>query len=125
MACEGGSCGKSSSKLNNGGISLAVSIMMISVCLTSASSPTIVFDVYSDLACPWCYVGKDNLDAAIANFRKSGGTENIEVHWKPFMIDPATAKEGEEYMAYNRRRWGSDGWTYSLPGRRDKYESYT
>ena len=27
------------------------------------------------------------------------------------MIDPATAKDGEKYMDYNRRRWGSDGWT--------------
>eukprot|EP00960_Hanusia_phi_P017237 507317-Hanusia_phi.AAC.1 len=55
---------------------------------------------------------QDNLDAAISNFRKNGGSENIEVrggeeggggggyslleclqvHWKPFMIDPATAK---------------------------------
>jgi hypothetical protein len=30
------------------------------------------------------------------------------------MIDPATADGGEEYDAYNRRRWGSDGWTRSL-----------
>lgn len=41
----------------------------------------------------------------------------IQVEWKPFMIDPGTKKEGEEYLAYNRRRWGSDGWTHSL--RRD------
>eukprot|EP01105_Mastigella_eilhardi_P006642 TRINITY_DN18184_c0_g1_i1.p1 TRINITY_DN18184_c0_g1~~TRINITY_DN18184_c0_g1_i1.p1 ORF type:complete len:165 (-),score=45.68 TRINITY_DN18184_c0_g1_i1:237-731(-) len=30
------------------------------------------------------------------------------------MIDPGTKRNGEEYMAYNRRRWGGDGWTYSL-----------
>jgi predicted DsbA family dithiol-disulfide isomerase len=41
----------------------------------------------------------------------------IHIEWKPFMIDPGTNKEGEEYLAYNRRRWGSDGWTHSL--RRD------
>lgn len=33
------------------------------------------------------------------------------------MIDPGTKQEGEEYLAYNQRRWGSDGWTRSL--RRD------
>lgn len=38
----------------------------------------------------------------------------IQVEWKPFMIDPGTKKEGEEYLAYNRRRWGGDGWTHSL-----------
>jgi predicted DsbA family dithiol-disulfide isomerase len=41
----------------------------------------------------------------------------IQIEWKPFMIDPGTNTEGEEYLAYNRRRWGSDGWTHSL--RRD------
>ncbi|KAH3760838.1 DSBA protein [Pelomyxa schiedti] len=30
------------------------------------------------------------------------------------MIDTGTKPNGEEYMAYNRRRWGGDGWTYSM-----------
>jgi predicted DsbA family dithiol-disulfide isomerase len=30
------------------------------------------------------------------------------------MIDPRTAREGEDYLAYNRRRWGGDGWTADL-----------
>eukprot|EP00747_Dinoflagellata_sp_TGD_P053770 gnl/TRDRNA2_/TRDRNA2_148652_c1_seq1.p2 gnl/TRDRNA2_/TRDRNA2_148652_c1~~gnl/TRDRNA2_/TRDRNA2_148652_c1_seq1.p2 ORF type:complete len:181 (-),score=39.11 gnl/TRDRNA2_/TRDRNA2_148652_c1_seq1:182-724(-) len=33
------------------------------------------------------------------------------------MIDPMTQQDGEDYMDYNRRRWGSDGWTYSLKER--------
>mmetsp|Transcript_48585 Transcript_48585/g.155182 ORF Transcript_48585/g.155182 Transcript_48585/m.155182 type:complete len:210 (-) Transcript_48585:17-646(-) len=33
------------------------------------------------------------------------------------MIDPRTKQEGEDYKAYNRRRWGGDGWTYSLRDR--------
>jgi len=38
----------------------------------------------------------------------------IEIEWKPYQIDPGTKEEGEEYLAYNRRRWGGDGWTGSL-----------
>ena len=38
----------------------------------------------------------------------------IQVHYHPFMIDPATQKDGEPYHAYNERRWGGDGWTYSM-----------
>lgn len=38
----------------------------------------------------------------------------IRIHWKPYVIDPKTKGEGEEYLAYNRRRWGSDGWTQHL-----------
>lgn len=30
------------------------------------------------------------------------------------MIDPRTDAAGEEYLAYNQRRWGSDSWTGSL-----------
>ena len=30
------------------------------------------------------------------------------------MIDPGTASDGEEFEAYNKRRWGSSGWTHSL-----------
>lgn len=32
----------------------------------------------------------------------------------PFIIDPATNPAGEEYLAYNVRRWGGDGWTHEL-----------
>lgn len=33
------------------------------------------------------------------------------------MIDPGTQASGEDYKAYCRRRWGGDGWTYSLRDR--------
>jgi len=36
------------------------------------------------------------------------------------MIDPRTKKDGEDYSAYCRRRWGGDGWTYSLRDRGKK-----
>jgi predicted DsbA family dithiol-disulfide isomerase len=63
----------------------------------------------SDLACPWCYLGKVFLEAAIAS-----SSRPVTVHWQPYMIDPQTQRNGEPYLAYNQRRWGSDGWTYEL-----------
>jgi predicted DsbA family dithiol-disulfide isomerase len=36
------------------------------------------------------------------------------VTWKPFQIDPGTAVDGEEFEAYNQRRWGSSAWTRHL-----------
>lgn len=71
-------------------------------------------NVYSDLACPWCYVGKRQLDIAIQRFTTENPNASITVHWHPYIIDKNTADHGEEYMAYNERRWGGDGWTYSL-----------
>tara|TARA_B110001452_G_scaffold7996_2_gene7048 strand:+ start:448 stop:978 length:531 start_codon:yes stop_codon:yes gene_type:complete len=38
----------------------------------------------------------------------------VRVHYFPFMIDPGTKPDGEEYAAYTRRRWGGDGWTRSM-----------
>lgn len=67
-------------------------------------------DVYSDLSCPWCYVGKARLDKAIQKFTDA----SITVNWHPYIIDKNTAPQGEDYVAYNTRRWGSDGWTRSL-----------
>jgi predicted DsbA family dithiol-disulfide isomerase len=36
------------------------------------------------------------------------------VEWKPYIIDPNTKADGEEFEAYNIRRWGSSGWTHGL-----------
>jgi len=46
---------------------------------------------------------------------------DVTVSWQPFMIDPRTASEGEDYSEYCKRRWGGDGWTRSLrtAGERD------
>lgn len=36
------------------------------------------------------------------------------MEWKPYIIDPNTKTDGEEFEAYNIRRWGSSGWTNGL-----------
>ncbi|GJP48408.1 hypothetical protein CLOM_g7697 [Closterium sp. NIES-68] len=74
-------------------------------------------DVWSDIACPWCYVGKARLDAAIAAVEASpvnGQAVAVQVTWHAYMIDMRTKRQGEPYLAYNQRRWGGDGWTTSL-----------
>ncbi len=71
-------------------------------------------DVYSDIACPWCYVGEKKFKLGIEAFTKKNPGCGVEVAWHAYMIDPATKKQGEDYMAYNVRRWGGDGWTHEL-----------
>ena len=63
---------------------------------------------------PWCWLAKVRLDKAKAKVLQERPEAKGLVHYHPFMIDPATEADGEEYMAYNRRRWGSDGWTSSM-----------
>ena len=42
-------------------------------------------EVWSDVICPWCYIGKRRLEAALANFEQRG---NVQIIWRSFELDP-------------------------------------
>lgn len=42
-------------------------------------------EVWSDIMCPWCYIGKRRLEQALANFPEAG---RIEIEWKSFQLNP-------------------------------------
>jgi predicted DsbA family dithiol-disulfide isomerase len=44
-------------------------------------------DVWSDVVCPWCYLGKRRFEAALAGFPHR---EAVRVRWRSFELDPAT-----------------------------------
>jgi predicted DsbA family dithiol-disulfide isomerase len=46
-------------------------------------------EIWSDLACPWCYIGKRRLEAALARFEHP---EVVEVTWRSFELDPASPR---------------------------------
>mmetsp|Transcript_9910 Transcript_9910/g.19455 ORF Transcript_9910/g.19455 Transcript_9910/m.19455 type:complete len:231 (+) Transcript_9910:652-1344(+) len=50
---------------------------------------TLAIDIVSDVLCPWCWIGKRNLDAAI---QQTGRAVNIS--WKPFLLRPNVPEEG-------------------------------
>ncbi len=66
-------------------------------------------DVISDVICPWCYIGKNRLEKAIASFE---GQREIRVHWLPFQLNPKMPKEGIGRKDYRIRKFGS--WERSL-----------
>ncbi|MBP8116707.1 MAG: DsbA family oxidoreductase [Nitrospira sp.] len=59
-------------------------------------------DIYSDVVCPWCYVGKRRLERALAEF--GGGAR---VTWRPFQLNPTMPKEGMDRTAYLEAKFGS------------------
>lgn len=59
-------------------------------------------EVYSDLVCPWCYVGKARLAAAL----KARATLAIKVSWLPFELNPSMPIEGRDRREYMRERFG-------------------
>ena len=48
------------------------------------------------------------------NYTPCTNNTNARYQKKPYMIDPNTNMNGEEFEAYNIRRWGSSSWTNSL-----------
>lgn len=42
-------------------------------------------EVWSDIVCPWCYIGKRRLESALAGF-----DGEVEVQWRSFQLDPST-----------------------------------
>ena len=42
-------------------------------------------DVWSDVVCPWCYLGKKRLEAALDGLDFA---DEVEVRWRAFQLDP-------------------------------------
>ena len=51
-------------------------------------------EIWSDVVCPWCYIGKRRFETALANVAHLPGASNIEVVFKPYQLDP-TASPGK------------------------------
>jgi len=47
-------------------------------------------EIWSDIVCPWCHVGKRRFEAALARFPHR---DEVEVHWRSFELDPAAPAE--------------------------------
>jgi len=62
-------------------------------------------DIVSDAICPWCWVGKRNLEAALAMLAAEG--ERFEIHWRPFQLNPDMPREGVERASYRAAKFGS------------------
>ncbi len=79
------------------------------VLIPSIVSPMQV-EIWSDVVCPWCYIGKIRFDKAVATLRNKGITEPINVVFKAYQLDP-TAPVGSPTPvaeAYAKKFGGSD-----------------
>ncbi len=47
-------------------------------------------EIWSDIACPWCYIGKRHLEAAMAQFEHA---DEVQVTWRSFELDPTAPAE--------------------------------
>lgn len=60
-------------------------------------------DIFSDPVCPWCLIGKANLDRAM----ESRPNHVFQVQWHPFQLNPDMPKEGVGHVDYLAAKFGS------------------
>jgi len=61
-------------------------------------------EIFSDLICPWCFIGKRRLDRALE--RVAG--DDIRIQWRPFQLYPDLPAEGVDREAFYKARFGAD-----------------
>lgn len=66
-------------------------------------------EIYSDVVCPWCYIGKRNVEAALRYYQRAYSEERQpEVFWKPYLLHASIPREGMDRREYLKRRFPGD-----------------
>ncbi|WP_072803027.1 DsbA family oxidoreductase [Rhodococcoides yunnanense] len=55
--------------------------------MTSTNSSVLQVEIWSDIACPWCFIGKTRFAAALAEFDRR---DRVEVTWRSYQLSPET-----------------------------------
>jgi predicted DsbA family dithiol-disulfide isomerase len=62
-------------------------------------------EIWSDIACPWCYIGKRRFEAALAEFEHR---DEVRVTWRSFELDPgAPAERPGDRAVHLAKKYGS------------------
>lgn len=61
-------------------------------------------DAFSDVVCPWCFIGKKKLELALAQRPDL----EVEVRFHPFLLHPYLKPEGEDFAAFVLQKFGTD-----------------
>lgn len=63
-----------------------------------------MIEIYSDVVCPWCYIGKRRLERALSQLKDAVKPQII---WRPFQLNPTMPKEGMDRTTYLEAKFGS------------------
>lgn len=70
------------------------------------AAPPLRVEVYADVVCPWCYIGKRRFAAAAERYRADGG--QLEITWRPFQLDPEAPEQPQELRSSYIEKFGSE-----------------
>jgi predicted DsbA family dithiol-disulfide isomerase len=73
-------------------------------------------DIFSDVICPWCFIGTRRLEQALASLRGAAGAADaagadgveVDVEYHPFLLDPTTPPGGGDLRDRLRAKYGAD-----------------
>jgi predicted DsbA family dithiol-disulfide isomerase len=57
-------------------------------------------EIWSDIACPWCYIGKRHLEQALDRFAHRA---DVEIAWRAFELDPSAPRIRDSSQTYAER----------------------
>jgi predicted DsbA family dithiol-disulfide isomerase len=63
-----------------------------------------VIEIYSDVICPWCFIGKRRLEKAVSMLEAESTSR---VTWRPFQLNPGMPPGGVDRRMYLERKFGS------------------
>jgi len=61
------------------------------------TTPKMKVEIWSDIMCPFCYIGKRHYEEALSQFPDAA---NIEIEWHSFQLDPTIPKKAQKANAY-------------------------
>jgi len=64
-------------------------------------------DVFVELICPWCLIGKRQLARAVERFAQTDPEVRVDVHWRAVQLVPQVPAEGWPFAEFYLRRLGS------------------
>ena len=64
----------------------------------------LTIEIYSDVVCPWCYIGKRRLERALDQLN---GAAQTRITWRPFQLNPTMPKDGMDRTTYLAAKFGS------------------
>jgi predicted DsbA family dithiol-disulfide isomerase len=74
--------------------------------MTTGQPPSVQVDVYFDLICPWCWIGKAHLSTARRLLAEQRPDTQLQLRWHSVQLIPDVPRQGWPYQAFYEHRLG-------------------
>lgn len=74
--------------------------------MTAVTTAPLIIDLAFDVICPWCWIGKRHLDAALIELRVQQPNVAVQIRWQPVQLLPQMPIEGMPFLAFYIPRLG-------------------